>query len=531
MASLPDKWDLEVDLVAVGSSSGGLTAAIVGHDLGLKTVLLEKAATLGGGTAYSGGIIWIGANHHELEEMGIQDSKEETLTYLQRISSGRGDEKKQKAYAETGPEVLRYMEEHTPLKMIVSRMVDYRAELPGGKGVGRYLAGDPIEMGMMLTQMYPKVPLLQKVRVSPMAQTEMGGLPAQMWAGGRAFIGPLVLGCADRGIDILTETPAKQLVQDASGRVVGIRAQRLGKDFYVKANKAVVLATGGYEWNEELNRRFMHGPKIVAFTPPSNSGDGHIMGMEVGAAIALMDHSLWLPAVHIPGEMNDDKPLFRLFLGSCGKPGDILVNRKGERFCDESFYPDMGRGWVTYDSHNQEFPNAPCFHISDQAYRDKYPIATAAPGTPAPAWLSQANTLRELAGKLDIDSDGLEKTVAQFNDYAKAGKDPDFRRGEYLYDRNVSGDPSAANPCLGPISKPPFYGVEVLPATAGHEGGLVTNDKAQVINVRGDIIPGLYACSNTAAHLVCGFSYNSGLANGQSFVFGYIAARHIATGA
>ena len=113
---VPQKWDLEVDLVAVGSSSGGLTAAVVGHDLGLKTAVLEKADVLGGGTALSGGVIWIPFNHH-MAAVGVSDSREEALTYVRGVSMGHHDDELLAAYLDNGPVMLSYMEEHTPLKM------------------------------------------------------------------------------------------------------------------------------------------------------------------------------------------------------------------------------------------------------------------------------------------------------------------------------------------------------------------------------------------------------------------------------
>jgi 3-oxosteroid 1-dehydrogenase len=112
---VPEKWDMELDLVCVGSSSGGLVAAIVGHDLGLGTVVLEKADVLGGATAISGGVIWIPFNHHMLE-MGLADSREEALTYVRGLSLGRHDEENLAAYLDNGPEMIRYMEEHTSLR-------------------------------------------------------------------------------------------------------------------------------------------------------------------------------------------------------------------------------------------------------------------------------------------------------------------------------------------------------------------------------------------------------------------------------
>ncbi|MCX5998667.1 MAG: FAD-binding protein, partial [Chloroflexi bacterium] len=95
--TIVDKWDLEVDLVAVGSSSGGLVAAMVAHDLGMSAVVLEKSDSLGGGTALSGGAIWIPFNKHMMR-LGISDSRDETLEYVRRVSMGHHDEALLAAY-------------------------------------------------------------------------------------------------------------------------------------------------------------------------------------------------------------------------------------------------------------------------------------------------------------------------------------------------------------------------------------------------------------------------------------------------
>ncbi|MFC1821798.1 FAD-binding protein, partial [Thermodesulfobacteriota bacterium] len=204
--------------------------------------------------------------------------------------------------------------------------------------------------------------------------------------------------------------------------------------------------------------------------------------------------------------------------------------RHGDRCCNESFYPDMGRAFIAYDAAASEFTHLPIYWIADQSHRDKYYCGPLSPEVPPPDdnWLQCAGSIGELAQRLNLPQDQLERTVERFNQGAREGKDPDFHRGETAYDR-WSGDPNhEPNPCLAPLEKAPFYGVRIHPGTAGNQGGLVTNESAQVVNVRGEVIPGLYATSNTSAHLAVGFGYNSGFSNGQSMVFGYVTARHIA---
>ncbi len=522
---VPERWDLTVDLVAVGASSGGLAAAIVAHDLGLKTLLLERSEFLGGGTALSGGVVWVPFNHIMLEQ-GLEDSREEALEHIRHIGLGRHDEELVAVYLDTGPEVVRYLEEHTPLRFAIEDSPDYYAELPGGKKRGRQLYPDPDQMIPVLKEGAKVHPLVAKVRGDPVPF--FLGL-RDPWSGGRGLIGGLALACATRGVDVRTGVRARQLiVQD--GRVLGLRAECEGQPFFVRANKGVLLASGGFEWNAEMNKRFMNCPDLLGITPNSNAGDGHIMGMEVGAAVALMDHSIYQPAFHVEGEEIEGTPFYRLI--AYGYPGNILVNRHGRRCCNESFYPDIGRAFVAYDKVSSELANAPIFWVSDQANLDGSGMGAVSGMTKNADWLVKADTLAELAAKLCIPADNLVATVERFNEFAREGKDPDFHRGEGTYQSYwgehgawAGREPSAT---LGPLEQSPFYGVKLQLGTVGNLGGLVVNRDAQVINTQGEIIPGLYGTSNTTALLTLGFSYTSGACQAKSTIFGYIAARHMA---
>jgi len=525
--SVPERWDIEADLVAVGSSTGGLVSAITGHDLGLSTVLLEKTDFLGGGTALSGGALWIPCNHHMLA-MGLSDSREEALTYIRRMSLGRHDEEHLGAYIENGPKMLRYVEEATPLKMAVDQTIaDYYADFPGGKGIGRILVPDTGRLTPLLTEAEKSHPLIGKIRHEPVPR--FFGMREPPWFPGRMLVGGLALGCINRQINILTSTRAMQLIVD-NGRVIGLRAQRDGRDFFIKCRKGIVIATGGSEWNEEMNKRFINSPPLHGITPPSNEGDGHMMGMEIGAAVALMDHSIFNPVIRIPGEETEGRPYWRMFMYSIGHPGTILVNRHGKRCCDEAFYPAVGEAFCAYDRLRGEFRNTPLFWIADQSYRDRFVVGPLKKGTEMADWLHRADTLPELAAQLGLPADSLVKTVERFNALAREERDPDFHRGESSYDVRwgLNYFPDHKPPTLGPLEKPPFYGVQIHMGTVGNLGGLVTNSNAQVIDTRGKIIPGLYGTSNATALLCAGFCYQSGMSHTKSMIFGYLAARHMA---
>ena len=524
--NVPGKWDMEVDLVAMGASSGGLAAVIMGHDLGLKTVLLEKSDYLGGGTALSGGVFWVPFNDH-MAAAGLEDSKEEALLHIRSTSMGRHDEALLNAFLDNGPKTVRYMEEHTPLKLTFEASPDYYADLPGGKKKGRQIYSDPEIMIPLLTEAEKKYPLLGKVRPDPVPF--FAGW-REKWAEGRGLIGGLVMGCVERNIEVITNVRGRQLIVE-NGKVVGLRAERDGKDFFVKANKGVLLASGGFEWNPEMARKHMNVTNLRGMSPNSLEGDGHIMGMEVGAAIALMDHAIYQPMYHVKGEVVQGKTFFRPL--AYGYPGNIIVNRHGKRCCNESFYPDIGRAFLEYNKNTSELANAPLYWITDNAEMDNSGMSILATMVANTDWLIKADTLQELAEKLGIPGNALVETVNRFNKYASEEKDPDYHRGESTYNhywgsrRNPDFSP---HPVLGPVETSPFWGVELQLGSVGTLGGLVTNPNAQVINSQGEIIPGLYGTSNTAAFLTHGFMYTSGACQSKSLIFGYIAAKHMAKG-
>ena len=132
----PERWDIETDVVVLGSGAGAATAAVVASDGGAEVALLERAETVGGTSALSGGVLWIPNNHH-MAEAGIPDSREDVLAYLDSLSLGAMDPELVAAFIDTGPEMVRYLEKNTPLSMhALPGHPDYHPENPGGKPEG-----------------------------------------------------------------------------------------------------------------------------------------------------------------------------------------------------------------------------------------------------------------------------------------------------------------------------------------------------------------------------------------------------------
>jgi 3-oxosteroid 1-dehydrogenase len=277
-----------------------------------------------------------------------------------------------------------------------------------------------------------------------------------------------------------------------------------------------------------MNTRYLPVADVHPFTPPVNSGDGHIMGMQIGAATALMDQAQWDPTIQIPGETHDGETLYLMFLEPLSRPHSMVVNRTGRRFANESSHFCFTDDWMRYDSRTRQLPNFPAYFIADSQYRAKYGLPKVPADGPVPSWIVQGDSLEELAKNLSIDADGFTGQVAAFNESAKTGVDEQFGRGDDAYDR-YWGDPQhQPSPVLGDISEPPFYAIELYLGTAGNRGGLVIDGRGRVINVAGNPIPGLYACGHTAADLIFGGGYNSGTAIGSAMAFGYIASQDVA---
>jgi len=332
----------------------------------------------------------------------------------------------------------------------------------------------------------------------------------------------------DRNISAFTQSPASELISEG-GRVIGIRATRDGNDFFIRTRKGVLLAVGGYDWHPDFPRHFEGLPEWNSMCQPNVEGDNVVLGGEVGAALAgVPSHNLGMFfGYQVPGEEHEGRPLFRASWEG-GYPHAIWVNRKGERFADESFYRDYLPRLHAWDGITQTHPNYPPYLIFDQDYRDRYPLGSFMPGQDLPeALVAQADTPEALAEKLGIDANGLQATLRHFNSFAGGDTDPDFGRGTYPWARMMIGDRARPNPNMGPVERAPFYGLALRPVGAGINAvGLRTDANGQVLHVRGHAIGGLYAAGNSAAPLDTGAGYQSGLSNLRGLTWGYIAGRH-----
>jgi len=209
-------------------------------------------------------------------------------------------------------------------------------------------------------------------------------------------------------------------------------------------------------------------------------------------------------------------------------PHTILVNRYGRRFADETFFQGIVPQLRLFDPARHEYPNLPAYLIFDAQYLRKYSFANRPVGGTVPDTVARAGSLPGLAEKLGIDREQLANTVRRFNGFVQAGTDDDFHRGEHQW-RLAASAARGANPSLGTIEEPPFYGIELHPA-GGASVGLLTDFDGRVIHHRRHPIPGLYASGTVAAATEQGIGYQAGLSLASAMTFSYLAVRHMLDG-
>ncbi len=496
-------WDREYDIVVIGSGTG-LVAALVAAKEGKKVLVLEKSSAPGGNTVVSGGVFWV-PNNRVMKREGISDSRENATAYLQQLAQGQGSDEIIDAFVDQGPEMVDFLENNTRLDFRVSKLMgdvaDYHPEWKGSVLKGRSL--EPVQMQVSMA----------------------GGL----------LVSGIMQAAIEAGAEVMLSSPAKRLLyaEDKQGHrsVIGVVAEHNGQAIKIRAGDGVLMASGGFERNAEMKTHFLRGPSPYTLGAETNTGDGIHMGMAVGADLRNMNEAWGLTVYKGEAEESGE---YRGGISLAAQierrnAGCIAVNRYGERFCNEAAdYDSTWRSYHTWENWGDlGYRNLPAYQIFDQAYREKYPLAGRTKDQALPDWVVVADTINELADKMGIDKDGLAATIERFNQFAADGVDGDFDRGKSAYDIYGSGDVSYT---LGALSKPPFYGAEISPADLGTCGGLRINGRAEVIDVFGTPIKGLYASGNVAGVGSPGVLYGGGGGTiGPAMTFAFVAGKQLSS--
>ncbi|UCZ60835.1 FAD-binding protein [Mycolicibacterium phocaicum] len=503
-------WDSTVDVLVAGSGGGGVTGAYTAAREGLEVLLVEATDKFGGTTAYSGGGgVWFPCNP-VLQRAGTDDTIEDALEYYHAVVGDRTPRELQDTYVRGGAPLMEYLEADPNIKFDMLPWPDYFGKMPKARLDGqRHVAARPLKI--------EKAPEFKELVRGPLDNDRLGVPPPDdYFIGGRALIARFLVALKQYpSATTQLNTALVELVTE-DGAVVGAVVETDGVRKAIRTRKGVLLAAGGFEGNDELRHKYgVPGEARDTMGPWGNLGQAHEAGIAVGADTDLMEQAWWSPGLTHP----DGRSAFALWF-----TGGIFVDQDGKRFVNESAaYDRIGRVvvdrlakgemtlpfWMIYDDTDQGVPPIKATNVS-MVETEKY--------VDAGLWHT-ADTLEELAAKIGLPADQLAATVKQFNEYADAGSDPDFGRGDEAYDRAFSG---GACPMVR-IDKAPFHAARFGISDLGTKGGLRTDTTGQVLDTAGSPIPGLYAAGNTMA-APSGYAYpGGGNPIGTSMVFSHLA--------
>ncbi|TWB66074.1 3-oxosteroid 1-dehydrogenase [Nitrospirillum amazonense] len=569
MSNKPDSRGSEgpnVDVIIVGSGAGALMAAVRAADLGLKPLVVEKAALIGGTSAISGGGIWIPCNDDQAQA-GVRDTLEDAFRYVRTCAKGLASDDRILAYVETARLMARYLGSIGVPYRCMPLYADYYPSLPGARPGGRTMDPadfDAASLGLEgLAQMRPGNPgqaLFGRINLNSFdAHTILSQGPGSVsvvlknilryatdlrWrlktskdrrmTGGQALVAGLLRAARQRQIPIWVDSPLQSLLTQ-EGRVAGAVIHHRGQDVRIVAKRGVVLAAGGFERNQDMRNQYLPKPTDARWTATpldGNTGDAIRAGAAVGGTLHIMDLSWGVPTVNVPGEEK-----FRGVFVERSLPGCLVVNALGQRFVDESGpYPEFQQAMIA--NHQATGGAIPAWIVFDGRFRARYPMGPLLPTSLMPdrkvpqAWWDSvvwtAPTLEALATRIGVDPQGLRNSADRIAAFARTGKDEDFDRGGNVFDRYYGDVTVKPNPNLAPLSQAPFYAMQLWPGDIGTKGGLLTDRDARVLDAQGVVIPGLYCVGNNSASVMGPAYPGAGSTLGPAMTFAYRAASHLA---
>lgn len=555
------KWDDACDLLVFGSGAAGLTAALVGMKQGLKTIVCESTEYFGGTTAYSAGSIWIPGSPPILRN-GREEQSETVWTYLRSVIGDSLDEPLMRAFLEAGPEAIAFLERESDVKFQHNPNPDYHPALPGGSAYGRNMVPIPLDgrlLGDWFGRLRPPRSIYMVLGGMMVGRRDVQILlrPWSSWSAlrqavtmvgshllsrlthprgtrlliGNALIARYLLSLKRLNADLRERHELVELLRSGDQVVGAVVRTPVGvKRFRADA---VVLATGGVPHDASAKELWMKEfPHQLSTAAESNVGTGVRAAMAIGADVRKdVDSPAWWSPASVLKHPDGTRTIWMHSHMDRGKPGLIAVNSAGRRFVNEA---DSYHSFVMamFRSHKLT-QTIPAWLVCDHGFIRRYGLGLVRPVIGRIdrfvrlGYLQHANSIEELAKKMGVSADGLEKTVARHNADALRGKDTEFGRGSNALNTFNGDADQYPNPCLRPIQKPPFYGVAVYPNSIGTMVGLKTDVDSRVLDANDRPIEGLYACGNDMSSVMRGYYPGPGVTIGPGITFAYRAARCI----
>lgn len=557
------------DVVVIGAGGAGLSAALVAAIEGARVLLVEHTGYVGGTTALSAGTTWIPGTHHSAK-VNPTDTLADATHYLDNAVGERSPTALRRTFLETGPEAVRYIETQSEVQYRpYAKHPDYISDLAGSTLTGRALEPVPFDgrlLGDLFALIRPPIPeftvlggmMVDRNDINHLlgmgkslasfrhslkiilrhARDRLGHSRGTRLVMGNALVARLLHSLAQYDtVSLALNTAVTDIERGADG-VEAITLSQQGQPRRVQVKGGVILASGGFNRSPAL-RKAMLGEVDMSWCPaaPGHTGQAQDLARGLGAHYGTSHgtNAFWAP-VSLRKRADGSTAAFPHFVMDRAKPGMLTVNQAGDRFVNESTsYHLFALRMQQSMADGKAAADVPAYLICDARALRKYGLGMVRPGGGglgpflADGYLTQADSIAELARKLTIDPGRLQASVAKIKAYAESGVDPDFRRGETAYQQNI-GDATwpGRNPNLGALSEAPFYAVRLYPGDIGASTGLATDVDARVVDGAEQVIDGLYAVGNDMHSIMGGVYTAPGITIGPGLVFGYRAARHAA---
>ncbi|MBI2185418.1 MAG: FAD-binding protein [Thaumarchaeota archaeon] len=477
LLSIP-RYDKITDVLIIGYGGSGAVAAITAHDLGADVLILEKTAEGGGNTRVSGGGILC-----PKDMVGAQQ-------YLRSLLGREVDDGMIKIY-------VKYSSENADWLTNLGGIVEPHP-------VGPDFPAKPHSASMI------------RCRVKG-----QGTSSQNLWK-------VLTDAVRQRGIEVYSNTLAKQLLANERG-VVGALAEQDGKEVRIFTRKGVILACGGFEYDEGLKQCFLPAEPIFALGNPSNTGDGIRMAQSIGSSLWHMDSAAAPIGYKVP-----EFPwaiasalVISPFIDPPPSYGFIYVDKHGRRFINESDveYHMVWKSLTTFDAVNLDYHRIPSYIVFDDVTRRSGPIARSSIGFNQGSyrwsndneaeiqkgWIQVAESVEQLASKTKMQVNTLQDTIRRFNESANGEKDDEMgRRRETII----------------PLMTPPFYSIKIWPCLVSTHGGPKRDSEGRVLDAYGKPIPRLFSVGELGS--LWGSVYQGGGMLAECISFGRIAGERIA---
>lgn len=518
----------EADVVVIGLGAAGGCAAIEAHDAGADVVVLEKQPE----NAHFSNTRMSGGGFHSPDPAGDFDSLK---AYAKAMFSGdnlpyklEGDQ------SEFADELAELWARYAPQNAAFMRGLD-----PAFKAV------------VSANAAFPDFPGASRSGYAVVRSTYTGKFDEDALAGrtadtakaekqsGEAFHACMLTGLQSRNIPVHYGAVAKELLLDEDGEVVAVEAAHESQRVIYRARRAIIIASGGYEYNVRMRKAFLDGPAAEGWAfygSPANTGDGIRMALRCGAALSRTGSVAGRVICAIPERRHGLR--IGLNTSGVGKPNEIVVDNQGRRYASERritkdptryiFYKEA----LKFDTVTLSYPRIPSWMVFDSVMMRRGPVVSV--GAAAyngidwgednmnalrNGWILKGETLEELAHRIREHSDNrgkmdaatLREAVEKWNNYCVARHDPDFEREAST---------------MGPVSEPPFYAIPLYPGGPNTKGGLRADAQRRVLDWEERPIPRLYAVGEICS--VFQFVYQGGGNLAEGITFGRVAGRNAA---